>query len=300
MPRSALMCATNSRIRCLATTSRPTVGSSRYSRSGAGTASRRRGHRASAGRARAAAPGRRGTRSMLEQLDQLGLPIDHRRRPARRRGRGQRGTTRAAAGPTTAGCAGRRRRRCVARVRLALPRRIEAGDRDRAGGRREDAGQHLDRRRLARSVGAEVADQLARSRCRTRCRSTARITSWSRPRKVRIALNRPGTRLTRRNSLTRPSTLTSGPSADATASQCQTDSRTATDLSRVASQGRRGSFPEPVEGRPGSSKITTGSARSPLPFDRLRNEPRTSARSRGRMRPGAAARRRTCGRCGTG
>ena len=65
-------------------------------------------------------------------------------------------------------------------LRSAARAGLEPGDRDAPAGRHEDAGQHLDRRRLAGPVRADVADHLARARRETR-RRRRRATSTALP-----------------------------------------------------------------------------------------------------------------------
>ena len=101
-------------------------------------------------------------------------------RAARRSGRGSRGSapagcgtssaagrrSRAAAGPTTASSAGRRRRRSAAPARRAARLGSSPATRTCPPVGHEDAGEHLDRRRLPGAVGADVADHLAGARRR--------------------------------------------------------------------------------------------------------------------------------------
>ena len=86
-------------------------------------------------------------------------------RGAAARGRGRCGaaarTSRRAAGPTRAASAGRTRPRCGARARSAAASGSRPATRSRPALGHEDAGQHLDRRRLAGAVRADVADDRA-------------------------------------------------------------------------------------------------------------------------------------------
>ena len=69
--------------------------------------------------------------------------------------------SRAAAGPTTGWCAGRRRHRSCRASSIRSRCGLQPGDPEVARGRHQDAGEHLDRRRLPGAVRPDVADHLA-------------------------------------------------------------------------------------------------------------------------------------------
>ena len=162
VPRSRRSATRNSRSRCLLSTSRPIVGSSRKSSSGACSS-------AAAISPRIRWPSdswRTGVSSSgahLEQLDELGRCGAG---PRRRRAGGSR--------PRIANesRSGRSHHSCVrwpktTPIRRAsstpLAQRVEPARAHRARGRHQDAGEHLDRGRLPGAVGADVADRLARA-----------------------------------------------------------------------------------------------------------------------------------------
>ncbi len=152
----------NSRSRCLESTSRPMVGSSRISSArrvqqrggdlGAHPlAQRELAHRDGRGSRRARA---------ARRVRRCGWPP-----AAAGRARGSRpgcGTTRAPAGPTTAASAGRTPRRSCRASRAPVWHRAQPAGAHAARGRHQDAGEHLDGGRLAGAVRADVADGLAR------------------------------------------------------------------------------------------------------------------------------------------
>ena len=91
---------------------------------------------------------------------------------ARRRARrGSAGSARRS-GSRRASCPGRRGR-CCGGPRRARRRRRGRRRVARAAGRAHERAEHVDRRRLARAVGPEEAEDLARRARRSRCRATA-------------------------------------------------------------------------------------------------------------------------------
>ena len=169
-----------------ATTSSPIVGSSRKSDLGVVQQRRRRGRRASAGRARAGAPACRGTapsssssakRSRFARRRSRRDAVDVAQQVERVAQRQVPPELRALA-EDDADPAGELDRGCATGSR--------PGDPEPARRRHEDAGEHLDRRRLAGAVRADVADHLAALDLEA-IPSTASTTRRSRRRRPRFA-----------------------------------------------------------------------------------------------------------------
>ena len=167
--RVAPSSARKPRTACLLTTSSPIVGSSRNSTSGPCS-------RAAVSSPRIRWPSescrtgvsRTASRSSSSPAAAAAGPRGRRPAPGRRGAAARR--SRAAAGPTRAG----ERWPKTTPIRRASRRRcgtgVEPADPQVPGGRREDAGQHLQRRRLAGAVRADVAEQSRRARRSGRCR----------------------------------------------------------------------------------------------------------------------------------